>query len=345
VFSDVRGELLDWYDRERRELPWRKTRDPYAVWVSEIMLQQTRVATVVPYYARFMERFPDPASLASASEDEVLAHWSGLGYYRRARLLQRGVREVVERYGGRVPEDPALRRALPGIGAYTSGAIGSIAFSREEAIVDGNVARVLSRVFAIEEPLGGSASERMLWSKARELVEGTRPGDFNQALMELGARICTPREPRCAECPIASACIAKRDGRTSELPTAKKRTRPKRIRQVAVVATRGERVALVRSTDDLFGGLHLPPIADGRGREAARAALRAAGVSARLDRAIGTLKHVLSHRVLDMEVWRATGARGTLVSRSELADIGIATLTRRILDLATAGLAPRRRES
>ena len=171
----LQSKLLRWYDREARELPWRGTRDPYAVWVSEIMLQQTRVDTVIPYYERFLGRFPTARALAEADEDAVLSHWSGLGYYRRARLLHAGVREVVERYGGEVPEDPDARRALPGIGRYTAGAIGSIAFGRPEAIVDGNVTRVLARLRAIDLPVGTTPMTKRLWLEAEALVPNERP--------------------------------------------------------------------------------------------------------------------------------------------------------------------------
>nr|MDQ3035848.1 A/G-specific adenine glycosylase [Myxococcota bacterium] len=218
--NDERAALLRWYDASARDLPWRRTRDPYAIWVSEIMLQQTRVPTALRYYDRFLARFPDAHALAAASEDDVLSMWSGLGYYRRARLLHRGVREVVARYDGRVPEDAEARRALPGIGRYTAGAIGSIAFDREEALVDGNVARVLARLRGIDTPLGRADTESRLWSEAESLVRGPRPGALNQSLMELGATICTPSSPRCEHCPVAASCVARATDRTGELPIA-----------------------------------------------------------------------------------------------------------------------------
>ena len=341
--EETRRALLAWYDENRRDLPWRRTRDPYAIWVSEIMLQQTRVETVVPYYERFLERFPTPADLAAAPEDEVLASWSGLGYYRRARLLHAGVREVVERYGGRVPEDASARRSLPGVGRYTAGAIGSIAFGREEALVDGNVARVLSRLHGIDTPLGRAETERALWSRAEALVRGARPGDLNQALMELGARVCLPRGARCDECPLRSWCGARHDGRVEELPVPRPKKAPKRVKLGAVVALRGgERVGLVKSSGGLFGGLYGVPTAEGHGRDAARRALKDASMSARLDREpSGRLEHVLSHRRLDVEVWRAVGAslepdeRRRLVPLGELDGLGTSTLTRRILAVAT----------
>ena len=181
--ASIRRKLLAWYDRAARDLPWRETRDPYAIWVSEIMLQQTRVETVIPYYERFLERFPTALALAEADEDAVLSQWSGLGYYRRARLLHAGVREVVAEYGGRVPEDADARLALPGVGRYTAGAIGSIAFGREEPVVDGNVTRVLARLFRIGTPVGAAVTSKRLWDEDCCLVRGPRPGDLNQALM------------------------------------------------------------------------------------------------------------------------------------------------------------------
>ncbi|MCB9595535.1 MAG: A/G-specific adenine glycosylase [Sandaracinaceae bacterium] len=336
--ASTRAALVAWYDAEKRSLPWRETRDPYAIWVSEIMLQQTRVDTVIPYFERFLERFPSPRALAEASEDEVLGAWSGLGYYRRARWLHAGVREVVARYGGEVPEDPEARRALPGVGRYTAGAIGSIAFGKAEPVVDGNVARVLARLHGIATPLGRADTERALWSRAEALVEGPRPGDLNQAVMELGATVCSPRAPRCEACPVASECVARRDGRTAELPAPKARKKPVDAPRVAVVATRRGAVALVKRDGPLFGGLWELPLAEGAGRTAAREALREAGVSARIgEEPVAALEHVLSHRRLLVEVWRATAAKAPdarWVEPAELGEVGTSTLTRRCVEQA-----------
>ncbi|MGE0784835.1 MAG: A/G-specific adenine glycosylase [Sandaracinaceae bacterium] len=334
----MRAALLAWYDANRRALPWRETRDPYAIWVSEIMLQQTRVETVIPYYERFMARFPTTASLAEASQDDVLSYWSGLGYYRRARLLHEGVREVVARYGGAVPEDPADRRSLPGVGRYTAGAIGSIAFGRAEPLVDGNVARVLARVHAIDTPLGQKDTERALWSHAEALVLGERPGDLNQALMELGATVCTPKRPTCLVCPWRAECRARAEGRTDALPVPKPKKAPKPVRCAAVVATKGAtEIAMLRGEAALFGGLWGVPMAEGEGRAAAERALTDAGVSGRLAAAShGELVHVLSHRVLEVTLWRATHARvkppAELKSDAQRASVGVSTLTRKIIE-------------
>jgi A/G-specific adenine glycosylase len=311
------------------------------------MLQQTRVDTVVPYYHRFLERFPTPQHLAEADEDAVLSMWSGLGYYRRARLLHAGAREVVARYGGELPRDREDRLALPGIGKYTAGAIGSIAYDRPEPIVDGNVARVLSRVFGIETPLGRAETDRKLWQEAEMLADGERPGALNQGLMELGARVCTPTGPACLVCPIAAHCIARACGRQAELPVPKARQAPKPQTWNAVVPLVGGgrrpfEVWLVRGEGSLFGGLWGVPTAGGEERASvARAALRQAGIRARLEpEPASQLEHILSHRRLDVRVWRAHRASAprsegvTRVRPSELAHLGISKLTRRVLEAA-----------
>ena len=334
----IRRTLLGWYDEAGRDLPWRHTRDPYAVWVSEVMLQQTRVETVIPYYERFLERFPTLHALAEADEDTVLSHWSGLGYYRRARLLHAGVREVVAQYGGAVPEDADARRALPGVGRYTAGAIGSIAFEREEPVVDGNVTRVLARLLRIKTPVGASVTTERLWEEASRLVPGERPGDLNQALMELGATICTPRQPRCDACPVVAACRAHATGEVDEIPVPRARKAPKEVKLAAVVATRGRgagrQVWLVKGQGALFGGLWSVPMAEG----AARAVLRDAGLRARLgSEPVGTIEHELTHRRLKIEVFRASSALGKesetrrLFASDQLETVGISTLTSKVL--------------
>ena len=210
--------LLEWYRRERRDLPWRRTRDPYAIWISESMLQQTRTETVIPYYERFLDRFPDVDTLADAELDDVLGAWAGLGYYSRARRLHAAARVVADEFGGRLPEDAETLRTLPGVGRYTAGAVASIAFDREEPVVDGNVARVLSRLRGIRDDLKRPAVIRRLWEEASALARGPHPGDLNQALMELGATVCVPRTPRCAGCPLTRRCDARRRGDAATLP-------------------------------------------------------------------------------------------------------------------------------
>ena len=202
----IHGSLLKWYDGARRDLPWRHSRDPYAIWISETMLQQTRVETVIPYYERFLERFPDVYALASADTDDVFGQWAGLGYYSRARNLQAAAQQVVDGFAGRLPDEAEALRTLPGIGRYTAGAVASIAFDRPEPLVDGNVARVLARLLGIREDIKQSAVVQRLWEEATALVQGPRPGDFNQSLMELGATVCTPRSPQCEACPLRRRC-------------------------------------------------------------------------------------------------------------------------------------------
>ncbi len=340
--TSARAGLLAWYDVHARDLPWRRTRDPYAIWVSEIMLQQTRVETVVPYYERFLARFPDVRALADASEDEVLSRWSGLGYYRRARLLHRGAKLVVSEHGAQMPEDPEARAALPGIGRYTAGAIGSIAFEREEPIVDGNVARVLSRLHAIDTPLGAKVTDARLWSEAAAIVRGQRPGALNQALMELGATVCTPVSPRCEVCPLRSTCVARETERVDVLPVARKKRPPKAVTMVAVLARpRGSaRVWLARTEGELFGGLYALPMVEGVGRAAARRALAQHGLRGSIGAPLGQVEHVLTHRRLTLHVFAAVtvAARATkkrrLVATDAPPEVGIATLTRKILRLA-----------
>ncbi len=343
----IQQSLLRWYDEMARDLPWRRTRDPYAIWVSEVMLQQTRVETVIPYYQRFLERFPSPHVLADADEDTVLSFWSGLGYYRRARLLHAGVREVVAQYGGRVPRDAASRRSLPGVGRYTAGAIGSIAFDEREPVVDGNVSRVLTRLLGIDTPLGTAVTTKRLWEEAARLVPADRPGDFNQALMELGATVCTPQRPGCGGCPWAYACRAYADGQTEALPVMARRKAPRPVRLTAVVATSGRgrarSVWLLRSDDGLFGGLWGVPMGEPAGSKGcdARAVLARAQIRARLSKSpAARVEHVLSHRRLLVDVFRATGASARpsearrRFTEEELDRVGVSTLTRRVLAAA-----------
>jgi A/G-specific adenine glycosylase len=210
-----RRALLRWYDQHRRNLPWRKTRDPYRIWLSEIMLQQTRVAAVLEHYRVFLARFPNVEVLAAASEDAVLAAWSGLGYYRRARMLHRCARQIARQHGGCFPPNSEALLALPGIGRYTAAAIASIAFAEPVAVVDGNVERVLQRLIG-NKSIGINLTTPQAWQHAQALLASSRPGDFNQALMELGATVCVPREPHCPKCPVRKWCVTQ-----GEIPCAK----------------------------------------------------------------------------------------------------------------------------
>lgn len=215
--SHFRGALLDWYDRNCRDLPWRRTRDPYAIWVSEIMLQQTRVAVVIERFLAFMARFPTLFTLAAAAEQDVLALWSGLGYYRRARMLHKAAQVIATERKGIMPETAAEWRSLPGIGGYTSAAIASIAYGEPAAVVDGNVERVICRLAGWDEASGPESStvQRKIQALAAELLDPQRPGDFNQAIMELGATVCLPRSPQCLVCPVREFCRTRGEHKTS----------------------------------------------------------------------------------------------------------------------------------
>jgi len=247
---DFRAALLSHYDTHARDLPWRGESDPYRVLVSEVMLQQTRVETVKGYYDRWLERFPDVDSLADASEDDVLKAWEGLGYYRRARNLHRAAAVVRER-GGSLPRAQAELRALPGVGEYTAGAVASIAFGEAVPAVDGNVRRVLARLMGEAAPTAGWLRER-----AARLVEPTRPGDWNQAVMEHGATVCTPQAPKCGECPVADWCAADAAGTQAELPVPAKRAAP-RSERIRLAVLEWDDLVLIRrrAPDGLLGGL------------------------------------------------------------------------------------------
>lgn len=239
-------ELLAWYMRNRRDLPWRRHRDPYLIWVSEIMLQQTRVDTVIPYFNRFVARFPTVQALAEASEEDVLKHWEGLGYYSRARNLQQAARQVVELHGGRIPDDRRAVAALKGVGPYTTGAIMSIAFNRPEPAVDGNVMRVLSRYFLIEEDIMKGSTRVGMEERVRDLIPEDRAADFNQALMELGALVCTPKSPHCLTCAVMEHCSGRLAGKEETLPLKTKARKPRQEQRfVALIEGQGARTGRV----------------------------------------------------------------------------------------------------
>ncbi|MBI4443559.1 MAG: A/G-specific adenine glycosylase [Acidobacteria bacterium] len=233
----IRRALLGWYDRHRRDLPWRRTHDPYRIWISEVMLQQTRVPVVVPFYERFLRRFPTVEALAAADEQTLLACWSGLGYYSRARNLRKAAQVIVRQHGGRFPADLRAALELPGVGAYTAAAVLSIAYSQPLPVLDGNVARVLSRLFLLEDNFKTTSGKRNLCSRAQVLLSTQRPGDFNQALMELGATICLPQQPHCHVCPVRTHCLANRSGSVERFPLRQPKTSPV-VRRFTVAAVR-----------------------------------------------------------------------------------------------------------
>ncbi len=253
----LRRSLLSWYDHHRRHLPWRDEPDPYRVWVSEVMLQQTQVATVVPYYERFLRRFPTLAHLAAASVDDVLKAWEGLGYYARARNLHAAARQVVADHAGRLPESYTALRRLSGFGDYTAGAVASIAFGERVPALDGNVKRVLARIFAITDDVSRGATTRRLRAIADDLVPSDRPGDFNQALMELGAMLCTPTSPRCSLCPVKAECTGLAQGIHESLPVKAPRPgRPHYDVTAAVIRRDDDRLLIAqRKPEAMLGGL------------------------------------------------------------------------------------------
>lgn len=252
----IQQALLGWYGRHGRDLPWRSSRDPYAIWVSEILLQQTRVSAGLPYYHRFLKRFPTVGALAEARLDDVLKCWEGLGYYSRARNLHQAAKLVVREHGGKLPSSADGLRQLPGIGPYTAGAIASIAFDRDEPVVDGNVIRILCRLFGIDADVTAARTKQRLWDLARRLLPTGRSGDFNQALMDLGATICRPAGPDCDACPLAKLCRARRDGTQARLPRKKKtKTLPHYDMAVGVIWKAGKVLIDRRPEQGLLGGL------------------------------------------------------------------------------------------
>ncbi|HOG06707.1 MAG: A/G-specific adenine glycosylase [Syntrophales bacterium] len=306
--------LLDWYDRHHRPLPWRETSDPYRIWVSEIMLQQTQVETVLPYYERFLERFPTVEALAAAKPDEVLRVWEGLGYYARARNLHAAARRLVERSGGRVPETREALLALPGIGAYTAGAILSIAFGRRAASIDGNVRRVWSRIFASAD---GRTAPADLEDLAATIVPREAPGRFNQAVMDLGATVCTPRNPRCDGCPLRDLCPARAGGLQHVLPAVKKKAPvPERDGTAGVVTDAAGRLLIVqRPAEGLLGSLWKFPGGFSRPGEPPEATLERTvreelGIRIRVGDRIGAVKQVYTHFRLTLHVFTGRIGRG-----------------------------------
>ncbi len=274
----VREPLLAWYRQNARVLPWREEPDPYRVWISEIMLQQTRVEAVKPYFARFMEELPDVEALAEVSDDRLLKLWEGLGYYSRARNLKKAARIIVERYGGRLPDTMEELLGLPGIGSYTAGAIASIAYGKPEPAVDGNVLRVLSRLLASRDDIANPAVKRRFEEELRLVIPAENCGAFNQGLIEIGAVVCVPNgEPRCGECPMRSVCLAARNGLTGEIPY-KAPKRPRRIEERTVLLIRSGDLVVIRKRPEkglLASMYEFPGLEGKRSPEEARAAAEA----------------------------------------------------------------------
>ncbi len=239
-FKKIRASLRKWYSREKRDLPWRRVRDPYKIWVSEIMLQQTQVATVIPYYKRWLKAFPSLAALAHAPLSKAIKSWAGLGYYRRVRLFHKAAQRVQREFHGKIPQTAEALRRLPGIGRYTAGAVASIAFNEKTPVLDGNVIRILTRIFAIPQSVDKQKTLEKLWSMAGALLPGKNPGDFNQALMELGATVCFPLIPQCARCPVRRECRAHQKGKELFYPVRFRKETYEKIRMAALVLRNGE---------------------------------------------------------------------------------------------------------
>ena len=328
----VARPLLAWYRKHRRDLPWRESRDPYRVWVSEIMLQQTQVERVREYFTRFMERFPEVAALAAAPEREVLKAWEGLGYYRRARQLHAAAQAVVAEWDGEFPRTVAELRTLPGIGRYTAGAIASIAFGQPEPILEANSRRVFARLVGHAEPVG-AAGDEPLWEVAAACLPRRSVGLFNQAVMDLGAMVCTASRPRCDRCPLAEPCVARATGRVEEIPVLPRQRALKRLRETALVLEQGGRVLVERrQAGEWWEGLWDFP-------RAARGEARARG-----DRAVGTVVYsVTHHRITCRVVARrfgdsgGLGPRRRLVTLASLARLAMTAPGRRIAAMLAGG--------
>ncbi|WP_394237894.1 A/G-specific adenine glycosylase [Niallia oryzisoli] len=309
--QEFRQDLIGWFVKEMRDLPWRKDQDPYKIWVSEIMLQQTRVDTVIPYFNRFMEQFPTIEALSKAEEEKVLKAWEGLGYYSRARNLHSAVKEVHEKYDGRVPDDPKEIAALKGVGPYTAGAILSQAYGIPEPAVDGNVMRVLSRILLIEDDIAKASSRKIFEKAVRELISHENPSYFNQALMELGAIVCTPTSPSCLLCPVREHCVAFHEGVQHELPVKTKNKKLREVHLAAAVLKDDEGRTLIHKRDEkgLLANLwefpnieiHLPFKTE---KEQLKEVLKSEyGAEIDLGEMVGTIDHVFSHLTWTIHVY------------------------------------------
>jgi A/G-specific adenine glycosylase len=308
----LRRSLLAYYRRQGRDLPWRQTRDPYAIWVSEIMLQQTQVRTVLPRFAPFLRRFPSIAALAAAEETAICEAWAGLGYYRRARNLHRAARQILAEHGGKVPSTAPLLAKLPGIGGYTAAAIASIAFGERVAAVDGNLVRVLARLFALPGRASDARLRGAVQRHAQDLVECSRPGEVNQALMDIGATLCRPTGPRCDACPLSRGCAARREGNPSRYP-GKVKIAARRVLRIAFawIERDGAVVLEQRSLEGLWAGLWELPSATGPHAKT--------DLARRLGRLLGhrmaKVTHDLTHRRVVATVYQATATKGPRSSR------------------------------
>lgn len=337
----IRRKLLTWFRKEKRRLPWRGTRNPYRIWISEVMLQQTNVAAVLGRYERFLRRFPDLATLARAREDSVLAAWSGLGYYARARNLRRAAREIQRRHGGRFPDDVMALQRLPGFGDYTAAAVASLAFGASLPAADANVTRVVSRLFAIEGVSGSRAHRDAVLSAAKRLLPRRRPGDMTAVLMDLGQIICKARDPSCPLCPLRLECNALRRGNPERYPRRQAKPKARRVWFAAACVLSGGRALLSRRRDSLLNGLWEFPSGEAASFRQARLRLeeeaRRLGIALGSAAPIGEASHTVLNRRLRIRVYRGRIRRMPLNSASlrwftpeALARAAIPTLTRKI---------------
>jgi A/G-specific adenine glycosylase len=317
-WARLRRQLLRWSAKHRRDLPWRRSRDAYRVWISEIMLQQTTVAAVIPYFERFLLRFPTLGALASADEHEVLRLWEGLGYYSRARNLHAAARKVVAEHAGVVPSDVATLRTLPGIGRYTAGAIASFAYDRPAPIVEANTQRVYARLMAFREPADSTVARNAIWAFAERAVPARSAGDFNEALMDLGATVCVPVNPRCEECPISSCCQAFREGLQAEIPPPRQRPEPTAVSQAMIAVRRGRRYLLRRSpTGERWAGLWeflRVPVTPAKGVSLAvleRAVIEFCGLTVEAERGGFELRHTVTRFRIRLHCTTARHLSGT----------------------------------
>lgn len=334
--KEISSLLLAWYDAHARVLPWRGIHDPYRTWVSETMLQQTRVETVLGYYARFLQRFPDVAALAEAPQDDVLKLWEGLGYYSRARNLHKGAQQVMAEHGGVIPSDVDVLRKISGIGPYTAGAIASIAFDKAVPAVDGNVIRVTSRLCGVRENVGIPSVKRQIEGLAASLVPSERPGDFNQAMMDLGATICVPGTPSCEKCPLQAHCDAYAAGDAEELPVLPRKNPPKQLQYDVCLIFSGDRVLMRQRTETMLHGLLVYPMAEGAHtpKQLPEVVKRLTGLKVTGAEMAGEAWHVFTHQVWQMRLWvMCTAATDApvgwrFVSPQEMAEIAIPTAMR-----------------
>ena len=319
-----RRQLKRWYKNHARDLPWRRTREPYHVWISEIMLQQTQVATVIPYFERFLKAFPTIKKLAAADEEKVLRLWEGLGYYRRARQLHKAAKQIVEKHAGKFPSRLEDVDALPGIGRYTRGAILSIAFEQREPILEANTIRLNARLLALEEDTSSKASQNALWAFAEDILPTKEIGLFNQALMELGGAICTPKSPRCLLCPVASICPTRAAGLQAEIPRPKKKMQYEELAETAVVVFKNRDVLLRRCKEgERWAGLwdfpRFTSATNGDVHHDASEVKRLSGIECEMDKEFASIKHGVTKYRITLSCRRAKFVSGRLQRKEEVA--------------------------